>query len=309
MKRCCGSITTKNTNILRGCILSRNPVKLITELLRISSDNTGPPTAETVDFGEIVAELCVGKKVVEFDLAFEILECLDEIKAESMVQGAFALIDRCVEYDHIDDAMKVYMRLHNINVQLDVYRKEQLVRALVSDCRVDDLIVVVDDHSITDTDLSITAEPLIMSGKVSTYSNMLTRYLDQKRHQTDCLQCPDEVARITRSIMAARLRRFFDSSGPSEEETDGMMDILKTIQNYHIRQQCSPTKKHPNIFSTKNYLESRQLCEIEKERGLELTQTHVLTSFQQSFQEHLPEFEVTSKSSNCFDIFEGKMLL
>ena len=295
-----GSITRSNKNILSDCLQTRNPIALITELRRISSDGASPTNypgiaSATENLAEMIARLLICRNSARLHMAFQVLECLNEIKPEILIFGTYEIIDKCVEHGHIDDAMKAYERLQNMNIQLDVFRKERLMNALAPRCRVDDIIAVLTDHSITDNDLVLSAEPLIMSGKVPIYGSFLNKYLGQRSHLEDPLQCPDEVARVTRSIMAARLRRFFDSSEPSEDENDGMLIILDTLQTYHISLQCSPLAKHAGSLNSQSYFQSRQLCEIEKDRGLELIQTNSLSSHQLELMDHLPEFEVTGK--------------
>ena len=295
-----GSITRSNKNILSDCLQTRNPIALITELKRISNDGASASkypgsTSATENLAEMIARLLICRSSSKLSMAFQVLECLNEIKPEILVFGIYEIIDKCVEHGHIDDAMKAYERLQNLNIQLDVFRKERLMSALAPRCRVDDIIALLSDHSVTDSDLVLSAEPLIMSGKVSIYGSFLNKYLDQSSDLEDPFQCPEEVARVTRSIMAARLRRFFDSSEPSEDENDGMLDILTTLQTYHMNLLCSPLPKHAGSLDSQSYFQSRQLCEIEKDRGLEMIQTNFLSSHQLELLDHLPEFEITGK--------------
>ena len=293
-----GSITKKNKNILRCFVLLRNPVALVAEVLRISNESARSSqlttnSSSTENFAERVARICVSEEAVQIELAFEILEYLDEVKKESMVLGALELVEKCIEFGHIESAMTAYMRLHNIGAMLDLYRKELLISALATECRIGDIITILSCHTITVSDLVLSAEPLIMSGNVSKYSKLLNKYLDQKKNLLDPIQCPEEVSRIVRSIMSARLRRFFDSSEPSLEENEGMMDILTTLQSYYMRLSCSPVQKYADVLTSQSYFQARQLYEIEKERGLALTDNHVLTAHQDDLIDHLPEFETT----------------
>ena len=297
--RCYGSLTKEESNSLRGYVLQKNPGALITEVLRISKE---PPTSFTHHqtkpdedkLSELIARICVSAEKVEFDLAFEIFEYLDYLKPESMVSGTLELIDKCIEFGHIEEAMKAYMRLRNVGIRLDLSRKELLVSALATDCRIADLIMILKDHSITDTDLVIAAEPLIISGNIATYADLISQYLSQRRDLIDPIQNPDEVSRIIRSIMAARLRRFFpDSSDSSEQENEGMMNVLKIFQSYYSRALYSNIKKYSNVLSSHSYFQYRQLCEMERERGLILIEDYVLPNYQAKLIDHLPEFEVT----------------
>ena len=297
--------SSKKTDLLDHC-LRRKPIHLMAELRSISDSKHNRISLSTTstkeDFGEIIAGICVQQKGTHIDFAFEMLECLNDHTPGSMASGAVELVDRCVEYKHIQDAMKSYKRLRSMSLLLDTPRKNRLVSMLAASCRVSDLIAVISDHSITDTDLSVSAEPLIMSGKVITYSNLLNRFLDQKRNSHDPIQSPDEVARVIRSIMAARLKRYYDSSAPSEDENEGMLDILTTLEDYFIRLQCSIVTNYAGALSSQSYFQNRQLCEMEKERGIEMNHNHKLSIHQLELVDHLPEFEVTG---TYFDVYEG----
>lgn len=288
--------SSKKNDLLDYC-LRRKPIRLMAELLSIrdSKHNRISPSTTPMkeNFGEIIARICVQKMGTQIDFAFEMLECLNDHTPGSMASGALVLVDRCVEYRHIEDAMKTYKRIRSMSLLLDTPRKDRLVSLLASSCRVSDLTAVISDHSITDTDLSVSAEPLIMSGKVITYSNLLNRFLDQKRNSHNPIQSPEDVSRIIRSIMAARLKRYYDSSAPSEDENEGMQDILITLDDYFIRLQCSIISSHANTLSSQSYFQNRQLCEMEKERGLEMNHNHKLPVHQLELVDHLPEFEAT----------------
>lgn len=290
--------SSKQKDLLDYC-LRRKPLLLMDELLSISAIKRRSISLSTTStkesFSEIIAKMCVQKKETQIDFAFEMLECLNDHTPGSMSSGAIELVDRCVEYRHIQDAMKTYRRLRSMSLLLDTPQKDRLVSALASSCRVSDLIEVISDHSITDIDLSVSAEPLIMSGKVITYSILLNRFLDQKRNDHDPIQSPGEVARVIRSIMAARLKRYFDSSAPSEDENEGMVDILMTLEDYFMRLQCSENSDYADILSSQSYFQNRQLCEMEKQRGLEMNHNHGLSSRQLELVDHLPEFETTGK--------------
>jgi hypothetical protein len=299
-----GSRTKDNIHALRSCVMSRNHVSLVSELQRISSTFKSNESVSTSDnLGDIVARLCVRERSADIDLAFEILECLDEIKPTSMASGISELVEKCLDFGHVDDAVTAYMRLHNMNIRLNTTRKERMINVLATRCRLHDLVVVLTDHELTEMDLSVCAEPLIMAGKVKIYAVLLHEYLDQNRKTADPLQCPENVARITRSIMAARLRRFYDSTEPSQDENTGMLDILNTLQLYHIQLQCSPTSKDLEKERNKSYFQSRQLCEIEKERGLEMALGYPLSSHQLELIDHLPEFDVTGQLLFIFIVF------
>ena len=283
--------------------MTRNHVSLVSELQRISSTFKSNESSSTSDnLGYIVARLCVRERSADINLAFEILECLDEIKPTSMASGISELVDKCLDFGHIDDAVKAYMRLHNMNNRLNSTRKERLVSVLTTKCRLHDLVVVLTHHELTETDLSVCAEPLIMAGKVKIYAALLNEYLDQKRKTADPLQCPENVARITRSIMAVRLRRFYDSTEPSVDENTGMLDILNMLQTYHIQLQCSLTSKELDKVRNTSYFQFRQLCEIEKERGMEMALGYPLSSHQLELIDHLPEFDITGRSDTAHDI-------
>lgn len=294
---CYGSLTKKETNSLRGCILQKNPTALIYEVLKISKETYRRYPNDPVEkdnLNELIAQVCVCAENVEFDLAFEILEYLDSLQLGSMVLGTLELVDKCIEFGHLTEAMKAYMRLHNAAIRLDLSRKELMISVLATDCRIADLIVILKSHSITDTDLTLAAEPLIISGNVLIYSDFISQYLDQKRLFIDPIQDPEEVSRIIRSIMSARLRRFFpDSSESSELENEGMMKILKSFQSYYLRASYSTLPKYSDVLTSQSYFQYRQLCEMERERGLTLIDDSVLPNYGANISDHLPEFETT----------------
>lgn len=63
-------------------------------------------------------------------------------------------------YFHLSD-MKEIKFMEGI---VDVSVKQRLIAALAATCRIDDIEFVLDDNAVTDTDLVLIAEPLIMTG-------------------------------------------------------------------------------------------------------------------------------------------------
>ena len=173
-----GSSSDAHTSIIRNCLLNRNTNTLKSELLKLVDTATtirkngkivnGRSTnakATTESFPALAARLCVTAKLVDLDLAFEILECLDESKPNSMLLGMYEVIDRCLLMGHVAEAAGAYRRLHNTGQKLDMSGLERLVSALVYDCRLDDLTMVLSNHSLSDDMLVKVVEPLVLSGE------------------------------------------------------------------------------------------------------------------------------------------------
>lgn len=285
--RCHSSITKSNSRILKNLAISRNPKALKAELLRVVKENSG--IAANVNFPKLTAQLCVTKKNVEFDLAFEILGCLEEEKPNSMLLGLYELIDKCVDYDRTDDAMKVYSRLKNLNEKLDAPGKLRLLTALSSECRIPEIITFLEDHLITDCDLTIISVPLIMSGNMKLFNKYLRKFMEQKSiiSQSDS---SERVARVIRSIMYARLRRYIQLGELTVEEKGAIKDTLMILQNYH------ELEIHLEVSETLSFFQAFQLHELEimSER---LTQTDLADyDIDMTYQEirgtnRLPKFE------------------
>ena len=173
-----GSSSDAHTSIIRNCLLNRNTSSLKTELLKLVGDATtirkngkvvngrvtNNATTTVVSFPALAARLCVTTKLVDLDLAFEILECLDEAKPNSMLLGMYEVIDRCLLMGHVAEAANAYRRLHNTGHKLDMSGLERLVSALVYECRLDDLTMVLSNHSLSDDMLVKVVEPLVLSG-------------------------------------------------------------------------------------------------------------------------------------------------
>ena len=176
-----GSSSDARTSIIRNCLLNRNTSTLKSELLKLVDTVTpirkhgkvingrtinNTTTTTVVSFPALTARLCVTAKVVDLDLAFDILECLDESKPNSMLLGMYEVIDRCLLMGHVAEAASAYRRLHNTGNKLDISGLERLVSALVFDCRLDDLTMVLSHHSLTDDLLVKVVEPLVLSGNI-----------------------------------------------------------------------------------------------------------------------------------------------
>jgi hypothetical protein len=285
--RCHGSITKTNSRILKNLAVSRNPKALKAELLRVVKENSG--IAPNINFPKLTAQLCVSKKNVEFDLAFEILGCLEEEKPNSMLLGLYELIDKCVDCDRTDDAMKVYSRLKNMNEKLDAPGTLRLLTALSSECRIPEIVDFLEDHQITDCDLTIISEPLIMSGNMKLFNKYLRRFMEQK-NVSNQPESSERVARVIRSIMYARLRRYIQLGELTVEEKGAIKDTLMILQNYH------ELKIHPDVSETLSFFQAFQLHELEimSER---LTQTDLadydidMTYHEIRGTNRLPKFE------------------
>jgi hypothetical protein len=147
--------------------------------------------------------MCVTGTSVDLNLAFEILECLDEVKPHSMLLGTYELIDRCLDLGHVEAAAAAYHRLHNAGHRLDVSGLDRLARALVTACRIDDLELALRRHSVTEDLLALAAEPLVLSGDLPAFAGLFARFLDQRGAADNALQCPDRVARVLQVPVAA----------------------------------------------------------------------------------------------------------
>eukprot|EP00596_Hydrurales_sp_CCMP1899_P002125 CAMPEP_0119036370 /NCGR_PEP_ID=MMETSP1177-20130426/4057_1 /TAXON_ID=2985 /ORGANISM="Ochromonas sp, Strain CCMP1899" /LENGTH=479 /DNA_ID=CAMNT_0006996171 /DNA_START=64 /DNA_END=1503 /DNA_ORIENTATION=- len=250
-------LSESNLNILRSCVLSNNNEALEKELLLHSK----PIQSVSTNFPKIIADVCVNKKAVEFELAFDMLKCLEELKPKSVTLGLYELVDKCIECNHIDAAMKAYSQLQS---KLDVSGKERLLKALSYECRIDNLMSVLSDRYVTDSDLVIVAQPLIISGNIQLFASLFDKFLTQES-TVNPLQCPKRVARVLRSVMHASLRRFIKRSEPSVKESEGILDIFTKLKTYHFRLQTS-NPKYLDISQSQSYLLSYQLYAILKER-------------------------------------------
>lgn len=246
-------ISETNLNILRSCVLSNNNEALEKELLVHAKPKQS--------LSKIIADLCINEKTVEFELAFGMLKCLEVFKPKSVTLGLYELVDKCIECNHIDAAMNAYSRLQS---KLDVSGKERLLKALSYECRVDDLMFVLSDRYVTDSDLAIVAQPLIMSGNIQMFAGLFDKYLTQGSI-VNPLQCPERVARVIRGIIHASLRRFIKRSNPSVKETEGILEIFIKLKAYHIRLQTS-NNNYLDISRSQSFLLSYHLYAILKER-------------------------------------------
>ena len=283
-----GSISKINCKILRNFALTKNPSALKTELLRVAKEGKG--FSDTVSLPKITAQFCVNKKHVEFDLAFEILGCLEEAKPKTMLLGLFELVDKCIECGHIDDAMKGYLKLKDIDEKLDVSGKQRLLSVLAFECRICDIMTIANDHSMTDGDLVIIAEPLIMTGNMKQFNSLLQKFLSDKSNLTN-EQRSERIARVLRSVIYARMRRHIQQGELTPHEKNGVKELFKMLQNYHSKVDTDGIAGSPSYFQT------CQLFEMEKER----LGPNELSVFDFSLSEEecratnrLPKFEVTS---------------
>jgi hypothetical protein len=250
-------LSESNLDKLRSCVLSNNNEALEKELLI----HAKPIQSVSTNFPKIIANVCVNKKAVEFELAFDMLKCLEKLKPKSVILGLYELVDKCIECNHIDAAMKAYSRLQS---KLDVSGKERLLKALSYECRIDDLMLVLSDRYVTDSDLVIVAQPLIISGNIQLFVSLFDKFLTQES-TINPLQCPERVARVLRSVIHASLRRFIKRSDPSVKEVEGILDIFTKLKTYHVRLQTS-NRKYLDISRSQSYLQSYQLYAILKER-------------------------------------------
>lgn len=293
-----GSISKRNSNALLGCVLSRNTVALEIELTRIAKETAGNTK---INFPKIIAQICVGKKSVKFGLAFEMFECLNEVRPRFMMIGIYEMIDQCIEYGKIDEAIRAYKRLHNMGLKLDISGKERLLDVLASNCRIADLVIILNDHQVTGDDLVLVAEPFFMTGNVILFAGLLNKYLDQRVFGQ--IKCSEKVSRVIRSIMFARLRRFVNSSDPTFEENEGMDDIFKMLESYHMRLSCDTNSKFSDVSRSPSHFQARQLHELERGRLLNIDESDDLSYDDELLMQLFPEFEATgSVFGDCLTV-------
>lgn len=235
----------------------RNLTALKVELLRVAQEDSS--FSEMDNFPKITAGVCVNRKGAELNLAFEILCCLEEAKPKSMMLGLYELVDKCVECGYVDDAMKAYFKLRSMSEKLDFSGKQCLLTILAQECRICDIMLVLDDHFVTDEDLVIISEPLIMTGNMRTFTKIFEKYLSETS-SANSLECSDRVARVLRSVMYARMRRYSQSCEPSHEEKSAIKKTFQILQKYHAKWNSR------EVFECPSYFQTCQLIELERER-------------------------------------------
>lgn len=286
--RCYNVISATNLKVLRKYALTNDPCSLKIELLRVVEEDSS--FSEVDNFPKIIAQICVNRRCTELTLAFEILGCLEGAKSKSMMLGLYEVLDKCVKCGHIDDAMKAYFKLRSINEKLDLSGKQSLLTVLAQNCRLCDIIVVLNDHFITDEDLVLVSEPLIMTGNMKIFTKLFEKYVSESI-MTSCAKESDEVARVIRSVMYARMRRYSQLCEPSVEEKNAIKKTFQILQTYHSKFDTR------DVFQWPSYFQLCQLIEIEKERMSpnEIAAYEViLTDDEFRAINRLPRFEVTN---------------
>ena len=283
-----GSISKTNVNILKELAISRNHTALKSELLRVVREVPGENN--NCNFSKLISVICVNKNTAKCDLAFEMLECLGQEKPHSLLLGLFDLIDKCVDFGHLNDALKVYAKLKSKNEKLDAPGRNRLLAALSSECRIKEILAITKENSVTDCDLVTISQPLIMSGNMKLFVEIFRRFLNQK-----CIvNVPEEserVARVIRSIIYARMRRHIQCSDLTRDERSAIKETLTLLEKYHA------LPIHVDVIQSQSYFRMCQLHELEKERlsETELSVFDIDTSYQKyGATDRLPEFEVSN---------------
>eukprot|EP00596_Hydrurales_sp_CCMP1899_P008784 CAMPEP_0119038152 /NCGR_PEP_ID=MMETSP1177-20130426/6867_1 /TAXON_ID=2985 /ORGANISM="Ochromonas sp, Strain CCMP1899" /LENGTH=349 /DNA_ID=CAMNT_0007000315 /DNA_START=734 /DNA_END=1783 /DNA_ORIENTATION=+ len=96
--------------------------------------------------------------------------------------------------------------------------------------------------------------------------------------------------------MFARLRRFVNSSDPTFEENEGMDEIFKMLEGYHMRLSCDINSNYSDISRSPSHFQARQLYEMEKERLLQIDEGDDMSYDEEMFMQLYPEFEATGFS-------------
>ena len=250
-------ISKTNLKVLKKYALMNDPSGLKVELLRVVKEDSS--YSEIDNFPKITAQICVNRRFTELNLAFEILDCLEGAKSRSLMLGLYELLDKCVKCGHLDDAMTAYFKLRSISEKLDLSTKQSLLTILAQECRICDISVVLNDHFITDEDLVLVSEPLIMTGNMKFFTKLFERYVSESRIVSGAEES-DKLARVIRSVIYARIRRYSQLSEPSVEEKNAMKKMFEILQTYHSKSDDQ------DVFEWPSYFQSCQLIEIEKER-------------------------------------------
>ena len=280
------SLTRSNNRILKNLAVSKNHEALKVELLRVVAEASG--TSDNDNFPKLTAQICVNKKKVEFDLAFEILVCLEEAKPKSILLGLYELMDKCVDCNHLNDAMKVLTRLRNINENLDATGKQRLLTALSNDCRIKEIMIVLDHTYISAEDLSVVAEPLIMTANMKLFNVLLRKFLDQSSI-TSSPEESERVAEVLRSIIYARMRRHIQFGELTSEERVAVKEILTMLQQYHA------LSIHDDVTHSESYFHACQLHDLERDRLSQTEMAEVEMTYRETHETNrLPIFEASN---------------
>jgi len=172
-----------------------------------------------------VLQLCVTSNFAHVAMACKLMDTL-AIPAQS---SSLELIDKCLDYSNLDAAMEVVGRMKDSHLFLDMQSGERLVSQLSMNCRIEDIESLFTSASnLIGSFLHLTAEPLIMSGRIKLFANHFEKLL-QTQPQPTC------VDKILRHLMLARTRRFLSQAQPSEEENQQIVRIYAIVDAYHDR--------------------------------------------------------------------------
>ena len=277
------SLTNSNKRIFKNLAVSKNHEALKIELLRVVAEASG--TSDNDNFPKLTAQICVNEKKVEFDLAYEILVCLEEAKPKSMLLGLYELMDKCVDCKHLNDAMKVLTSLRNINENLDATGRHRLLTALSIDCRIKEIMIVLDHTYITAEDLTVVAEPLIMTANMKLFNALLRKFMEQSGI-SGSPEGNERVAEVIRSIIYARMRRHIQFGELTSEERVAIKDTLTMLQQYHA------LSIHVDVTQSESYFHACQLHDLERDRLSQSEMAEVEMIYRETHETNrLPIFE------------------
>ena len=196
-----------------------------------------------VNLQRLIALVSLSKYANDIELAFDMVECVSVSRDSTgfMVVGLMEIIDHCVAYAQLDNAMIAYNRLRNMGHGLDALGFKGLLRALVQDCRLSDVRFMMDAPGpVSGPGLAMVAEALLLSGHADYFFSLLLRYLGGCRAESEGTMQGLYV--VSKALSLARVRRYLSPCPLSDEERASIARAWSALEGFldAAQERCSP---------------------------------------------------------------------
>eukprot|EP01039_Chlorochromonas_danica_P007467 gene7468-8256_t len=149
--------------------------------------------------------------------------------ANALYSSLLELLEGFLEHDNLDMAYLCFLEIKKENHFLDRKALHHFVDKTAQHCHISYMKEVLEYHHPTQQLLQMVVEPLIMSGSVLAFAELLDRYFFLNRKEPPS---PRDLLRLLQDILKARIRRALSNARLSKSEMRGMLQMETTLKNY-----------------------------------------------------------------------------
>lgn len=177
------------------------------------------------------------------NVAFQLVETIYKSNRTGLFLAYLEFVNYSIEHNLIDEAMSCVHKIKRLKKLLPPTTVDNLVSKLSVECRIDDLMLVMDMHSISELMLIASVEPLLMSGLHQQYFKYLQKYLlgdisegkEKNCELSHTLPHPNQAISVLQAFVITRIRIGMSSGGLTEADSHVLTQINDLFDDYHTR--------------------------------------------------------------------------